>query len=193
VSSSQTPKRPPKTDRLIGIELAGKYKIIQKIGGGGMGSVYIANQRPIDRKVAVKVLLSKLAEDEVAVKRFEQEAKAISRMQHPNTVTIYDFGRTIEGEDERLYIVMEYLRGQTLTQVLRSEGQLTSARAARIMRQVCASLSDAHATGIIHRDLKPDNIFLTEVWGDKDWVKVLDFGVAKLADAKGRGRSPRPA
>ncbi|MEO1339060.1 MAG: serine/threonine-protein kinase, partial [Myxococcota bacterium] len=184
---SQTPKRPPKTDRLIGIELAGKYKIIQKIGEGGMGSVYIANQRPIDRKVAVKVLLSKLAEDEVAVKRFEQEAKAISRMQHPNTVTIYDFGRTIEREDERLYIVMEYLRGQTLTQVLRSEGQLTSARAARIMRQVCASLSDAHATGIIHRDLKPDNIFLTEVGGDKDWVKVLDFGVAKLADAEGAG------
>ena len=186
MSSSQTPKR-TKHDRLIGALLADKYKIEKKIGEGGMGSVYIANQRPIDRKVAVKVLLSKLAEDEVAVKRFEQEAKAISRMQHPNTVTIYDFGKTSEEDDERLYIVMEYLRGQTLTQVLRADGQLTSGRAARIMRQVCASLGDAHAAGIIHRDLKPDNIFLTEVGGDKDWVKVLDFGVAKLADSDGVG------
>ena len=187
MSSSQTPKRPVKTDRLIGSVLADKYRILKKIGEGGMGSVYIANQHPIDRKVAVKVLLSKLAEDEVAVKRFEQEAKAISKMQHPNTVTIYDFGKTSEEEDERLYIVMEYLRGQTLTQVLRSEGQLPAGRAARIMRQVCASLGDAHAAGIIHRDLKPDNIFLTEVGGDKDWVKVLDFGVAKLADSDGAG------
>ena len=187
MSSSQSPKRPAKTDRLIGTVLAGKYKILKKIGEGGMGSVYIANQDPIDRKVAVKVLLSKLAEDEVAVKRFEQEAKAISRMQHPNTVTIYDFGRTEEGDEERLYIVMEYLRGKTLTQLLRNDGQLSPARAARIMRQVCASLADAHAAGIIHRDLKPDNIFLTEVGGDKDWVKVLDFGVAKLADSDGAG------
>ena len=152
-----------------------------------MGSVYIANQHPIDRKVAVKVLLGKLAEDEVAVKRFEQEAKAISRMQHPNTVTIYDFGKTGEETGERLYIVMEYLRGRTLTQVLRADGQLEPHRVARIMRQVCASLADAHTAGIIHRDLKPDNIFLTEVGGDKDWVKVLDFGVAKLADSEGGG------
>ncbi len=187
MSSNQTPKRTPRTDRLLGTVIAGKYKILKKIGEGGMGSVYIANQDPIDRKVAVKVLLSKLAEDEVAVKRFEQEAKAISRMQHPNTVTIYDFGRTADDDEERLYIVMEYLRGQTLTQVLRQDGQLHPRRAARIMRQVCASLGDAHAAGIIHRDLKPDNIFLTEVGGDKDWVKVLDFGVAKLADSEGAG------
>lgn len=168
--------------------LAGKYKILKKIGEGGMGSVYIANQEPIDRKVAVKVLLGKLAEDEISVRRFEQEARAISKMQHPNTVTIYDFGRTVDAHDEeRLYIVMEYLKGRTLTQVLRAEGQLSGARASRILRQVCASLADAHTAGIIHRDLKPDNIFLTEVGGDADWVKVLDFGVAKLADAESAG------
>ena len=188
LSSSQSPKRPvpngPPARRHV---IAGKYKILKKIGEGGMGSVYIANQDPIDRKVAVKVLLGKLAEDEIAVKRFEQEAKAISRMQHPNTVTIYDFGKTGEETGERLYIVMEYLRGRTLTQVLRADGQLEPHRAARIMRQVCASLADAHTAGIIHRDLKPDNIFLTEVGGDKDWVKVLDFGVAKLADSEGAG------
>jgi tRNA A-37 threonylcarbamoyl transferase component Bud32 len=184
VSEAPAKKR---TDKLVGQLLAGKYKILKKIGEGGMGSVYIATQEPIDRKVAVKVLLGKLAEDEIAVKRFEQEARAISKMQHPNTVTIYDFGRTTEEEDDRLYIVMEYLKGQTLTQVLRKDKVLAPARACKVVRQVCASLADAHATGIIHRDLKPDNIFLTEVGGDKDWVKVLDFGVAKLADSEGAG------
>lgn len=182
--------RPKRIDKMIGAVLAGKYEILKKIGEGGMGSVYIANQKPFDRRVAVKVLLSKLAEDEIAVKRFEQEARAISRMQHPNTVTVYDFGRVEDdGGDrgERLYIVMEYLKGSTLTQVLRKEGALPGPRASRIMRQVCASLADAHGAGIIHRDLKPDNIFLCELGGEKDWVKVLDFGVAKLADSEVAG------
>ncbi len=185
--TTPAPAKKKRQDQLVGQLLAGKYKILKKIGEGGMGSVYIANQEPIDRKVAVKVLLGKLAEDEIAVKRFEQEAKAISKMQHPNTVTIYDFGHTGEDEGERLYIVMEYLKGRTLTQVLRNDGQIAAPRSARIIRQVCASLADAHQAGIIHRDLKPDNIFLTEVGEDKDWVKVLDFGVAKLADAEGAG------
>ncbi len=188
MSTSEPQKKPKAADKLIGQLLAGKYKILKKIGEGGMGSVYIATQEPIDRKVAVKVLLGKLAEDQIAVKRFEQEARAISKMQHPNTVTIYDFGSTDDGDgDERLYIVMEFLKGQTLTQALRADGQVAPARACRIIRQVCASLADAHAAGIIHRDLKPDNIFLTEIGGDKDWVKVLDFGVAKLADSEGAG------
>jgi len=189
VTAPEAPKTSRSKDRLLGALLAGKYRISQKIGEGGMGAVYIATQEPIDRKVAVKVLLGKLAEDDIAVKRFEQEARAISKMQHPNTVTIYDFGRTHDDDDgqERLYIVMEYLKGRTLTQVLRSENNLVGVRAARIVRQVCASLADAHAAGIIHRDLKPDNIFLTEVGGDKDWVKVLDFGVAKLADSEAAG------
>ena len=152
-----------------------------------MGSVYTAVQDPIDRQVAIKVLRSALAGDELAVRRFEQEARAISKMQHPNTVAIHDFGRTDIGGDECLYIVMEYLRGRTLTRVLRAEGVLAPFRVCRIMRQVCASVADAHDAGIIHRDLKPDNIFLTEVGSDKDWVKVLDFGVAKLVDAEGVG------
>jgi serine/threonine protein kinase len=184
VSTPASPKGTARVDPLIGALIAGKYKILKKIGEGGMGSVYIADQEPINRKVAIKVLLGKLAEDEVAVKRFEQEAKAISKMQHPNTVTIYDFGKT---EDDRLYIVMEFLKGKTLTQVLREQTVLAPPRACKIMRQVCGSLADAHAAGIIHRDLKPDNIFLSEVGGDPDWVKVLDFGVAKLADSEGAG------
>jgi serine/threonine-protein kinase len=166
---------------MIGSTLAGKYKIIKKLGEGGMGSVYQALQQPIERMVAVKVLLGKLAQDEVAVKRFEQEARAVSRMQHPNTVTIFDYGKT---EDDRLYIVMEYLRGRTLSEALRqTQGAgLDAKRAIHVTRQVAASLHDAHAAGIIHRDLKPDNIFLTEMGGTKDFVKVLDFGVAKMAD-----------
>lgn len=153
-----------------------------------MGSVYIAKQHPIDRLVAVKVLLSKLAEEEIAVKRFEQEARAISKMQHPNTVTIYDFGQVEDSDGgDRLYIVMELLRGVTLTRALRKGGPLPGPRASRILRQVCSSLADAHGAGIIHRDLKPDNIFLCELGGETDWVKVLDFGVAKLATSESAG------
>ncbi|MFO0727051.1 MAG: protein kinase [Myxococcota bacterium] len=168
-------------DPLIGYTLAGKYNIIKKLGEGGMGSVYQASQIPIDRMVAVKVLLGKLAQDEVAVKRFEQEARAVSKMQHPNTVTIYDYGKT---EDDRLYIVMEFLRGKTLSDALRQSGGMDARRAIHIIRQVCASLAEAHKAGIIHRDLKPDNIFLTEVGGTRDFTKVLDFGVAKMADSE---------
>ena len=164
---------------MIGQLVADKYEVIDKLGEGGMGTVYRARQRPIDRLVAVKVLLGKLAEDEVAVKRFEQEARAVSKMQHPNTVTIFDYGQTIDG---RLYLVMEFLKGQTLTDLLRRDGPLAAAVTIHIIRQVCASLGDAHAAGIIHRDLKPDNIFLTDVGADPNFVKVLDFGVAKLAD-----------
>lgn len=190
VTANTPPKRRRRTDPLIGTVIAGNYKIVKKIGEGGMGSVYTATDINLDRTVAIKVLLGKLAEDEIAVRRFKQEAKAISKMQHPNTVTIFHSG-IIEADnsqdEDRLYIVMEYLRGRTLTHVLRKEGELAPARACRIMRQVCASLADAHQAGIIHRDLKPDNIFLTAVGGDRDWVKVLDFGVAKLADAESAG------
>lgn len=179
--SDRGPRLTQPPDPMLGTNLAGKYKIIKKLGEGGMGSVYTAQQMPMDRMVAVKVLLGKLAQDEVAVRRFEQEARAVSKMQHPNTVTIYDYGKT---EDDRLYIVMELLKGKTLSDALRAAGGtgLDPKRVVHIGRQVCASLADAHAAGIIHRDLKPDNIFLTEIGGSKDWVKVLDFGVAKLAD-----------
>ncbi len=166
---------------MIGSTLAGKYNIIKKLGEGGMGTVYQASQMPIDRLVAVKVLLGKLAQDEVAVKRFEQEARAVSKMQHPNTVTIYDYGKT---DDDRLYIVMEFLRGKTLSDALRASGGMDARRTIHIIRQVCSSLSEAHHAGIIHRDLKPDNIFLTEMGGARDFTKVLDFGVAKMADSE---------
>ncbi|MEE2904237.1 MAG: protein kinase [Myxococcota bacterium] len=166
-------------DPLIGATIAGKYQIIDKLGEGGMGSVYRASQQPIERMVAVKVLLNKLVDDDMAVRRFDQEARAVSKMQHPNTVTIYDYGQT---DDGRFYLVMEFLKGKTLTDLLRSRGTVEPHLACHVIRQVCASLGEAHLTGSIHRDLKPDNIFLTTVGNDENFVKVLDFGVAKLAD-----------
>ena len=169
----------PRPDRLLGSFLAGKYRILEKIGEGGMGTVFLANQEPIDRQVAIKVLHHSLTNDEVAVRRFEREARVISRMRHPNTVTVYDFGRT---QADELYLVMEFLEGQTVAQLVRAGGPLPGMRGARIIRQACGSLSEAHELGIIHRDLKPDNIFLTRFGDEQDFVKVLDFGLVKLAD-----------
>lgn len=171
--------RQPRPDRLLGSLLAAKYRILEKIGEGGMGTVFLANQEPIDRQVAVKVLHHSLTNDDVAVQRFKREARVISKMKHPNTVTVYDFGQTDEDE---LYLVMEFLEGQTVAQLLRVEGPLPGFRAARIIRQACGSLSEAHEFGIIHRDLKPDNLFLTRYGDQKDFVKVLDFGLVKLGD-----------
>ena len=169
--------QPP--DRLVGTYLAGRYRILRKLGEGGMGAVYLARQEPIDRDVAVKILLSGLVKDRIAVARFEREAKTISRMRNPNTVTVYDYGKTQAGD---LYIVMEYLAGQTLANVIGYEAPLAARRAARIARQVCSALAEAHDAGVVHRDLKPDNIILTRMAGVEDWVKVLDFGLAKLVD-----------
>ena len=179
-SQNATRLAQPGPDRLLGSFLAGKYRIIDKIGEGGMGTVFLASQEPIDRQVAIKVLHHSLTSDDVAVRRFEREARVISRMRHPNTVTIYDFGRTQAGE---LFLVMEFLEGQTVAQLVRNEGPLPGLRGARIIRQACGSLSEAHEVGIIHRDLKPDNIFLTQFGDQQDFVKVLDFGLVKLADS----------
>lgn len=172
-------------DRLIGQVFAEKYLILDKIGQGGMGTVFLAQQQPIEREVAIKVLLPNLVSDESAIKRFSQEARTISKVIHPRIVTIYDFGRTQQGE---LFLVMEYLRGHTVASLLHRGGPLTAGRATRIIWQTCQALEAAHAAGVIHRDLKPDNLFLTHVSDDPEFVKVLDFGLAKLADDQGEQR-----
>ena len=163
---------------LVGAVLCGRYRLTKLIGQGGMGSVYEAYDRQMaDRLVAVKVLAAHLTLDETQVTRFEQEARAANQLRHPNTISVLDFGHT---DDGHLFMVLEYLHGETLTQVLR-HGPLAPARALSILRQICKSLAEAHAQGIIHRDLKPDNIFVCEIYGEKDFVKVIDFGIAKLA------------
>lgn len=163
-------------EALIGHSLAGRYKIEERIGKGGMGVVYLASQSALNRKVVVKVLASGLDKDEEAITRFEREALGLSQLQHPNIVTIYDFGR----DRDLAYIVMEYVEGVTLSQVLRRKGHFAFDEFAQIAAQTIDALAEAHSRGIIHRDIKPSNIMLCERHGHANFVKVLDFGLAKL-------------
>jgi serine/threonine-protein kinase len=164
-------------DPLVGRVLAERFEILERIGEGGTGVVYKAKQLSVDRTIAIKVLGAHVSTDPSWVKRFHNEARAASRLDHPNTVRLIDFGQTKEG---LLFIAMEYLHGRSLRQEIDRLKKLPPNRVLRIISQVCASLSEAHNQGIIHRDIKPDNIYLTEMKGAGDFVKVLDFSVAKL-------------
>lgn len=159
--------------------LSGQFQILQKIGSGGMGSVYKAAQPAMNRMVAVKILHPKLANRKDLVSRFRREARAMSHLTHPNTVKVHLYG---ELEDGSLYIVMEYLEGKNLNQSVRKEGPMGPERAVPIMIQVCGALQEAHTQGIVHRDLKPENIFLSTNGGLRDFPKVLDFGLAKVTE-----------
>ncbi len=161
----------------------GKYQVLQKIGAGGMGAVYKAQQTGMGRLVAIKVLHSKLISRKDLVSRFSREAKALGHLTHPNTVKIYDDGVL---EDGSLYIVMEHLEGKNLNQTVRTQGPFTIDRALPIMTQVCGALDEAHRAGIVHRDLKPENIFLCNNASMKDFPKVLDFGLAKVTEKEMR-------
>jgi serine/threonine protein kinase len=167
-------------DPYIGREiLNGQFKIQKKIGTGGMGAVYRAHQPEMNRPVAVKILHAKLKNRKDLVSRFRREARAMSHLTHPNTVKVMMYGELDEGE---LYIVMEYLEGRNLNQVVRREGPMDVPRAVSILMQVCGALEEAHQLGIVHRDLKPENIFLTNSGGLTDFAKVLDFGLAKVTE-----------
>jgi serine/threonine-protein kinase len=165
--------------RMIGAILGKQYKIVEPIGEGGIGVVYRARQLTVDRDVAVKVLKKQFANDDLAVRRFENEAQAIGRLRHPNTLRLYDVQRTTDGE---LYIVTELLTGSPLSDVLRNFGRLSIERSVRTFDEICRSLAEAHSVNIVHRDLKPANIFLDRI-GNEDVVKVLDFGIAKILQA----------
>ena len=165
-------------DPLVGQTLDDKYRLEERLGVGGMGTVYRARHLLIDRPVAVKVLNPRFVEDEAAQTRFRREAKAAGRLQHPNAVTVTDFGQTSDGY---VYIVMELLEGQTLRDALAKEAPLDTARAVSLMLQAAAAVAAAHEAGIIHRDLKPANIFIVQRSEVPAVVKVLDFGIAKLA------------
>jgi len=171
-------------DPFIGRDvLNGQFQILQKIGSGGMGSVYKALQPAMNRMVAIKILHPKLASRKDLVSRFRREARAMSHLTHPNTVKVYLYG---ELEDGSLYIVMEYLEGKNLNQTVRAEGPMTIERGLPILIQACNALDEAHRAGIIHRDLKPENIFVTSQGGMKDFAKVLDFGLAKVTEREMR-------
>src|SRR6266851_3251838 len=165
-------------DPLIDRVFEGKYRLDERLGGGGMGTVYRATHLLIDRVVAVKVLSQRFVGDETAQQRFRREARASGRMQHPNAVTVNDIGATADGW---LYIVMELLEGQTLRDLLAREAPLDPARAVSFMLQASAAVGAAHEAKLIHRDLKPANIFIEQRPNLPAVVKVLDFGVAKFA------------
>ena len=168
-------------DSLVGQTLAGKYSIEELIKTGGMGSVYRGKHVLMDKTVAVKVLRKALAADDVVVARFSREAKAASRISHPHAVSVTDFG---EAENGVVFLVMEYLHGQTLKEIIKREGPMPLDRAIEIIRQVTGALDAAHQQGVIHRDLKSDNIMLSETNGG-DWARVLDFGIAKIQEPEG--------
>ncbi len=161
----------------------GRYEIVRLIGEGGMGRVYEARQVSMDRRVALKILRAQLTTDEQLLARFQQEALSISRLRHPNTITIFDYGKT---EGDLLFMSMELLGGQSLFNILRNEGRMQLSRALRIMDQVAGAVAEAHQLGIVHRDLKPENIQIDHVGNDPDFAKVLDFGIAKILGGDGR-------
>lgn len=164
--------------------LGGEFRILDKIGTGGMGSVYRASQPAMARTVAIKILHPQLALRKDLISRFRREARAMSQLTHPNTVKVFMYGQ-LEG-DNSLYIVMEHLEGQNLSRVVKREGPLNVPRAIGILIQVCGALQEAHEKGIVHRDLKPENIFLCRNGGIPDFPKVLDFGLAKITETEMR-------
>jgi len=162
---------------LVGTVLENKYEILEKIGAGGMGAVYKARHQLMHRQVAIKMVLAQLSANSMTLKRFTQEARATSQLNHPNILTVFDFGISPSNQP---YLVMDFLEGVNFGRVLEETRQIPIARAIGIFLQVCAALGHAHQKGIVHRDLKPSNIMLIELDGQPDFVKVLDFGIAKV-------------
>jgi serine/threonine protein kinase len=167
---------------VIGEQLQGRYRILERLGEGAMGEVYLAEHIQLGRQEAIKVLQSHVAESPQLVARFRREARTINRLQHPNIVSVYDFGQMPDG---RFYLAMEYVVGSSLAAVLRRQGPLPVPRALAILAQLADALQHAHDAGVIHRDLKPENVMLSERRGQADVVKVLDFGLAKIVDPVG--------
>lgn len=168
---------------LIGMILDNRYRIISKLGEGGMGSVYAAEHILLKKGVAIKVLRYDLARKDDVVRRFQNEAIAASRIGHENIIEVTDFGKTPDGS---VYFVMEHLNGAALADIIQKSGSIPQKRAIPILLQITRALSIAHSQGIIHRDLKPENIVLIDKPDRKDFVKILDFGISKVLDTSDR-------
>jgi serine/threonine protein kinase len=174
----------PVPDELLGSEILGRYRLVKLIAEGGMGRVYLAEQAvgTVQRRVAVKVLRKQLGRDKQLMSRFAREAETLVRLTHPNTVQLFDFGALPDGA---MALAMEYVQGPSLARELQQNGPLLVARAERMLTQICGALQEAHGHGIVHRDLKPDNLLIADRVGQGDFVKVLDFGIAKVSDGIG--------
>ena len=160
----------------LGKIVDGRYRVLEVIGRGGMGVVYRVEHLRMGKIAAMKVLHRDLASDPDVIHRFEREAAAISKLHHPHTVQVFDFGTA----GEALYLIMEYVRGVDLAHMIQRDGAMPWSRAAPLLAQVCSALQEAHELGIVHRDLKPENVLITRTAGGRDYAKVLDFGLAKL-------------
>jgi serine/threonine-protein kinase len=180
MSEPQGPGPGVRTGELPAGALVGdRYEILQPLGEGGFASVYKARDRRTKTEVAVKVLHPHMARARDFARRFEREVEIASRLRHPNTIRVFDTGTTSDGAS---YLVMEFVKGRPLDEVLAGQGVLPPDRVRHIVTQVLRSLREAHELGVVHRDIKPGNIFLSNVDGDPDFVKVLDFGIAKSLD-----------
>src|SRR5215216_3178360 len=166
------------TGRLTGITLADKYLLEEPLGSGGMCEVYRARHIAIDKEVAIKILKPELAADPRIAQRFEQEARAASRVRHPHAINVTDYGI---GQGNAPFLVMELIEGLTVRELLSQDGPFPIDRVVNILHQACGALEVAHSVGVIHRDIKPDNIIISEYDG-RDWVEVVDFGVAKIQE-----------
>jgi len=169
-------------DPNIGKVLKDQYRIVELLGQGGMGSVYKGVNIPLRQDVAVKIMEPVVRKNLEQVKRFHVEALATSRLRHPNTVRVFDFGQENDGT---IFLVMEFLEGRSLEEALLKDGRFSPKRALQVFRMTMGSLAEAHSYGIVHRDLKPSNIMLTDMPGAHDFVKVVDFGIAKILQGEG--------
>jgi serine/threonine protein kinase len=163
-------------------QTVGNYRVLEKIAQGSMGDVYLAEHPVIGRKVALKVIHPQHARNVALVTRFVNEASALSRIGHEHIVGVMDFGRTPAGD---FYLIMEYLEGRSLADLIVEEAPFAPARALELAAQIADALAASHAEGVIHRDLKPENVFLVRRGKEPEFVKVLDFGLAKLVHDEG--------
>ncbi|MEO1088070.1 MAG: serine/threonine-protein kinase, partial [Acidobacteriota bacterium] len=168
----------PGTELMIGQVLKGSYRIVEQIGQGGMAAVFRGVQMPLERDVAIKVLLPTLQSTPSMIQRFFQEAKLLCHLNHPNVVQIIDFGNTESG---LVFMVMEFLRGHTLLERVPAGG-LGVGQTVSAMRQICDGVGAAHRKGLVHRDLKPENVYVVSAPGERDQVKILDFGIARAVE-----------
>ncbi len=178
---------PASADPLVGSVLDGRYRVIQKLGEGGMGEVYAAEHVHIEKRVALKLLRPEIVTNQEAVARFHQEARSASSIGHENIIRIEDFGTIADG---RIYLCMELLDGVPLNELLEG-GTLNVDRALDILIQTCHGLSAAHGKGVVHRDMKPENVFVTQDHSGRDIPKLLDFGIAKVSGADGENHLTR--
>ncbi|MGE3635520.1 MAG: serine/threonine-protein kinase, partial [Sandaracinaceae bacterium] len=177
------PAAPKSDDPLVGQTVDGRYRILGKLGEGGMGVVYHAKHVVLGKPLAMKVLRADVSKDEEIITRFRQEAQSASAIGSPHIIDISDFGQLPDGAT---YFVMEFLDGQELTKLIEGDEPIDNERVIDVSAQLCDALGAAHERGIVHRDMKPDNVFLVNRMGNPDFVKVLDFGIAKVGGANSK-------